>query len=244
MANLQENISDLIDLYGPRNAMFLRTDMRAALLYEKLRDLCKELRKGQTNKDVLSGIMASLFARSVCLSDSFHELPIVDALCSKYGANYCQYCGKHPCRCEKDRTNDISYITISNRQRIWSVTDWTSHLHELYGKNNTERGIDHALLRLSEEMHEVQATYIFEKALDNNFTLSMRREALAREFADVFAWIFSITGMLDLDLQSAIEHRYGAKCRECNQKPCNCPSPILRNRNNPVGEKANSTVAT
>lgn len=49
------------------------------------------------------------------------------------------------------------------------------------------------------------------------------REALEKEFADVLAWLASLTNVADIDLEKAALSKYDGKCPKCGQAPCQCP---------------------
>ncbi len=120
----------------------------------------------------------------------------------------------------------------------WTISQWIKHFNDLYGANNRARGIDHALLRLIEEMHEAEGAHLFDCTRNLRMSLSERRLNVAREFADVLAWIFSIAGMLELDLEKAIIQRYGGVCERCRKRPCDCGSPLLYDRRaNPIRDE-------
>lgn len=236
--NLEESIKSIFELYGPRNAMYLRGEARAFFLHERIREFCKRIRNNDLNKGVLAEILASIFARTLAYADSFIDLPLVEALCLKYPSFGCAYCGEMPCDCGAARLGKAEIaVTVSPEQLGWTVRRWIEHMGAVYGAKNKERGINFMLLRFIEEVHESEAAHLFDAIADPDVTLHVRRENLAREFADAFAWIFSIAFVMELDLQTAIERRYGGVCFSCNKRPCNCPSPFVKcKRSNPVDD--------
>lgn len=50
------------------------------------------------------------------------------------------------------------------------------------------------------------------------------REALAGEFADVFAWLASLASLCDIDLEEAAA-KYARGCPKCSASPCRCDEP-------------------
>jgi NTP pyrophosphatase (non-canonical NTP hydrolase) len=45
---------------------------------------------------------------------------------------------------------------------------------------------------------------------------------LAAEFADVLAWLATLANIADVDLDAAIQAKYGGGCPGCGQTPCVC----------------------
>ena len=48
------------------------------------------------------------------------------------------------------------------------------------------------------------------------------REELELEFADVLAWLVTLANCSGIDLDSAIERKYGSGCPKCFKIPCVC----------------------
>lgn len=227
--NLQETIDCLLELYGARNGMFLQGGpKRGELLRRGLVSLLKAVRANRPESEVAT-ILASVFSRAVALGDSYINLPLVHYLCSKYPATHCHYCGSMPCGCSYSREKNINHLCkVSSDQTRWSISEWIAHLDALYGENNRARGVDKALLRLIEEVFEAESAHLFDDITDESITVSARRHKIALECADIFAWIFSIAGMLNLSLQQMVEERYGGVCRRCQQRPCDCGNPLYQ----------------
>jgi NTP pyrophosphatase (non-canonical NTP hydrolase) len=45
----------------------------------------------------------------------------------------------------------------------------------------------------------------------------------AAEFADVLAWLATLANSAGIDLEAAVQAKYGAGCPRCGQMPCACP---------------------
>jgi NTP pyrophosphatase (non-canonical NTP hydrolase) len=45
----------------------------------------------------------------------------------------------------------------------------------------------------------------------------------AAEFADVLAWLATLANTAGIDLEAAVEAKYGAGCPRCGKVPCVCP---------------------
>ncbi len=50
------------------------------------------------------------------------------------------------------------------------------------------------------------------------------RENLAEEFADVIAWLTTIANVADIDLNAALQAKYGHGCPGCSRLVCECPN--------------------
>src|SRR5262245_5313136 len=44
----------------------------------------------------------------------------------------------------------------------------------------------------------------------------------AAEFADVLAWLATLANTVGVDLEAAVQAKYGAGCPGCRQSPCVC----------------------
>lgn len=224
---LNEKFLDLSELYGWRNAMYLRGDTRSLFAHDAVLQLGKIIaRKGERDPAILAGVLASVFGRMAAFADSFRELPIVEAMSEKYPIHGCAYCGHMPCRCELNRKKGITLGAPSQEQLGWTVNDWCLHLDEVYGESNHKRGQSLALHRLGEELHEVEGALLF-GVYNRKLDLRTLRQMIAREFADVFAWTFVLSTLLEVDLDTALNVRYNRSCKTCHQRPCICPPPFF-----------------
>lgn len=219
--NLNDQIKSLFDLYGLRNAMYMRGDNRLLFLLNAVRALGKLIRKEVTDKDQLAGALASVFSRTCSYADSFVNLDIVEALMHKYPLDGCAYCMQLPCACAINRKTDITHAQGNSQQRDWSIARWCNHINMVYGDVNRERGIQFALGRLYEEVCEAVDTQFLDTH-DPALTLQEVRSRMAHEFADIFAWIFTLALLLDVDIQPVLDARYNKTCHRCGERPCNC----------------------
>jgi len=48
------------------------------------------------------------------------------------------------------------------------------------------------------------------------------REQVEAEFADVFAWLVTLTSIHGVDLEAVARAKYGAGCPKCGAIPCAC----------------------
>ena len=44
----------------------------------------------------------------------------------------------------------------------------------------------------------------------------------AEEFADVLAWLATLANVAGVDLEAAVQAKYGGGCPGCRQTPCVC----------------------
>lgn len=218
---LKNRIERLFQLFGLRNAMYLRGDQRALFLLDAVRSFGKLIRNGETNKARLARSLASVFGRACSFADSYVNLPITEALCQKYPLGRCAYCQEVKCVCDPRRKKSITHASISAFQLEWSVGEWCRGLNEVYGEVNLERGVSYAVGRLNEEVGEVISAQLLD-AQDRRLTLTDVRKNISREFADVFAWIFTLAALLNIDLEVALDQYYPAVHRRCGTSPCDC----------------------
>lgn len=220
----QERLANLWELFGLRNAMYHRGDSLDKLLLVGITHFGRLLRKGEKNPAMLGKALASLFSRASTWANTFKELPIVEALCEKYPIGKCAYCGQTQCTCPLDNRPAITHATIvAEEQRAWSVNEWMRHLDKVYGDTNRQRGLQLAYLRLFEEIGEIGLVQLLD-VHNSELSLDDVRRNMAREFADVFAWILSISAMIEIDLDKVLDEQYPHLHRRCGQRPCTCGS--------------------
>jgi NTP pyrophosphatase (non-canonical NTP hydrolase) len=92
------------------------------------------------------------------------------------------------------------------------------HIHEfqemmktLYFQRDVERGLKGTYEWLKDEIEELGEAL---KGTD--------KEATAKEFADVIAWLASVANLVEIDLEKATLNKYPHKCPKCKQSPCKC----------------------
>lgn len=219
---LQEIIDGFNSKYRPRNRAFMHTRGDIGLfLQDALLQFTKQIRRGDTPKRELLRSLGSIFSRTVTLADSFHELEIVQELCKKYPSEFCAYCQMKPCECDYSKRKNIKEVELNEFQLQWSIHRWRIHLRKVYGKSNNERNIDVLVSRLIEELLEVSNAEFTSK--NSAFiTTSDFREEISKEFADVFAWIFAISNILEVNLDGLLKSWAFRKCSDCRCNPCDC----------------------
>jgi len=94
-------------------------------------------------------------------------------------------------------------LLISEAERI---------IKDTYEKRDKKRGIPLTVIHLVEEVGELA------RSLRKN-----DRDQIARELADVFAWLLSVAYLLEIDLEREFVKYYGNGCPKCGSIPCKCP---------------------
>ena len=93
-------------------------------------------------------------------------------------------------------------MTLAELQRL---------IRELYGTKDASRGVEGTFMWFMEEVGELAA------ALRGG----SHAERTA-EFADVLAWLATLANIAEIDLDGAIEAKYGQGCPKCVTTPCAC----------------------
>lgn len=94
-----------------------------------------------------------------------------------------------------------------------SIADLQQHIRQMYFEKDVARGVDGTFMWLMEEIGELAA------ALRGD-----DKENLAEEFADVIAWLATIANVADVDLNAALQAKYGKGCPGCGRLVCICPN--------------------
>ncbi len=92
-----------------------------------------------------------------------------------------------------------------------SLKELQELIQKMYSTKDEQRGIDGTFMWLMEEVGELAA------ALREGTP-----EELAREFADVLAWLATIANVANIDLEQAVIEKYGNGCPGCGEMVCNC----------------------
>jgi NTP pyrophosphatase (non-canonical NTP hydrolase) len=94
-------------------------------------------------------------------------------------------------------------------------------IRDLFGAKDASRGIEGTFMWFMEEVGELSAALRLvgnsppEDGADT-------RQALALELADVLAWLVTLANIAGVDLDAAIEAKYGKGCPKCARTPCAC----------------------
>jgi NTP pyrophosphatase (non-canonical NTP hydrolase) len=91
------------------------------------------------------------------------------------------------------------------------IREFQRLMSEIYGENDRVRGTEKTYLWFFEEVGELSEALRLED-----------REQIAREMADVFAWMVSIANVLEIDVEEACLSKYPLMCPRCGGNPCQC----------------------
>ncbi len=84
-------------------------------------------------------------------------------------------------------------------------------IDRMYSHRDQARGVEGTFMWLMEEVGELAA------ALRES-----PQEDIAREFADVLAWLATIANVAGVNLTQAIHQKYGNGCPGCGRMVCSC----------------------
>jgi NTP pyrophosphatase (non-canonical NTP hydrolase) len=93
-------------------------------------------------------------------------------------------------------------MTLAELQRL---------IRELYDAKDRRRGVEGTFMWFMEEVGELAT------ALRSGTPLER-----AQEFADVLAWLATLANCVDVDLDAAVQAKYGGGCPGCRRVPCVC----------------------
>jgi NTP pyrophosphatase (non-canonical NTP hydrolase) len=95
----------------------------------------------------------------------------------------------------------------------WTLERFQTFIREAFGAKDAARGMAGTFLWFTAEVGE----------LAEALRLPASREETAKEFADVLAWLATLANIAGIDLNAAIELKYGRGCPVCERVPCACP---------------------
>src|SRR5947199_7087339 len=84
-------------------------------------------------------------------------------------------------------------------------------IRDTYGAKDVRRGVEGTFMWFMEEVGELSASL-----------RSGPPDELAAEFADVLAWLATLANIAGIDLDAAVEAKYGQGCPKCETTPCVC----------------------
>ena len=93
-------------------------------------------------------------------------------------------------------------MTLTELQRI---------IHETYDAKDRRRGVEGTFMWFMEEIGELAT------ALRGG-----SQEERMLEFADVLAWLATLANIVGVDLDQAVQRKYGQGCPDCGRVPCGC----------------------
>ena len=95
-----------------------------------------------------------------------------------------------------------------------TVREFQELIERVYYDKDSGRGMEGTFMWLVEEVGELSR--------------ALRRgepEELAGEFADVAAWLFTLASIARVDMEEAVQAKYGRGCPKCGGAPCRCDLP-------------------
>lgn len=84
-------------------------------------------------------------------------------------------------------------------------------IRDTYDVKDRRRGVEGTFMWFMEEVGELSA------ALRSGTPLEREQE-----FADVLAWLATLANVVGVDLEAAVQAKYGRGCPGCGQSPCVC----------------------
>jgi NTP pyrophosphatase (non-canonical NTP hydrolase) len=92
-----------------------------------------------------------------------------------------------------------------------TLTDFQQVIRDTYDAKDRRRGVEGTFMWFMEEIGEL-ATAL----------RSGTHEERTLEFADVLAWLATLANAVGVDLNQAVQTKYGSGCPGCRRIPCAC----------------------
>ena len=92
-----------------------------------------------------------------------------------------------------------------------SLADLQRLIRDTYDAKDRQRGVEGTFMWFMEEVGELSA------ALRGGTD-----QERAEEFADVLAWLATLANVVGIDLDAAMQSKYGSGCPGCGRTPCMC----------------------
>ena len=91
------------------------------------------------------------------------------------------------------------------------LADLQRLIRDTYDAKDRRRGVEGTFMWFMEEVGELSGAL-----------RSGTDKQRAEEFADVLAWLATLANIVGVDLDAAVEVKYGKGCPGCGQTPCVC----------------------
>ena len=113
-------------------------------------------------------------------------------------------------------------MTIGEFQRL---------IEAIYNRKDAARGLERTFMWFVEEAGELARDLLHESKpgpspLPPLGGRGTSEGPLAREFADVLAWLATLASIAGVDLEAAARAKYGQGCPRCAATPCRCAEPM------------------
>lgn len=92
-----------------------------------------------------------------------------------------------------------------------SLSQFQALIRDVFGAKDSRRGVEGTFMWFMEEVGELATALRTGTA-----------EERGAEFADVLAWLVTLANTVGVDLERAVEAKYGGGCPACRQRPCIC----------------------
>jgi len=93
----------------------------------------------------------------------------------------------------------------------FSLAQLQQIIRDTYDVKDRRRGVEGTFMWFMEEIGELSAAL-----------RSGNDKQRAEEFADVLAWLATLANIAGIDLESAVQSKYGGGCPGCGLSPCVC----------------------
>lgn len=206
-------------MYARSNAIYFNgLSDRVTFFMWAVGDLEDAVRK-QRDEAVVQHALARVCSLVFGVAWHFADLPLIQALSSKFPQNGCAYCRHRPCVCVEQRADPL--LTPPNAEQCaWTLRQWQEHLDQLYGAANRGRGVSSVFERLFKEICEILELQSGVAYIDAGVDELEWQYAL--EVSDVLSWVIAVANVLNVDLAEAVEKTYADGCPACCSRVCQC----------------------
>ena len=92
-----------------------------------------------------------------------------------------------------------------------TLGQFQQRIRDVFGAKDARRGVEGTFMWFMEEVGELAASL-----------RGRETRAQSEEFADVLAWLATLANIAGIDLDHAIQAKYGSGCPGCKKIPCVC----------------------
>jgi len=93
----------------------------------------------------------------------------------------------------------------------FSLAQLQQIIRSTYDARDRQRGVEGTFMWFMEEVGELASAL-------RGGTVAEK----AAEFADVLAWLATLANIAGIDLEAAVQAKYGSGCPGCRENPCVC----------------------
>ena len=88
-------------------------------------------------------------------------------------------------------------------------------MSDIYKEKDDTRGLEKTMLWFISEVGELAELVVKDNVPD-------KQNKIKSELADCFAWLLSVSNLLELDLEQSLLDKYPYSCSKCLKNPCTC----------------------